>query len=147
MKLILKHCADLKKQFDIKLLFLLLYHRLRKRPASGGPLAAPAEKVPLRVCTFSAGLVTHSAACQRLTCRAGSLSVVRKEKAHFLKVGVRHGLQLPDRLPGQRLHIPVHIGEGGGHAAHRPAPVSLVIDADQVFFLNCEMYHHPTSNS
>ena len=51
-------------------------------------------------------------ACQRLTCRAGSLLLVRKEKAHFLKVGVRHGLQLPDRLPGQRLHIPVHIGEG-----------------------------------
>ena len=144
MKLILKHCADLKKQFDINLHFLLLYHRLRKRPTSGGPLAAPAEKVhPLRVCTFSAGLVTHSAACQRLTCRAGSLSVVRKEETHILKVGVRHGLQLPDRLPGQRLHIPVHIGEGGGHAAHRPAPVGLVVDTDQVFFLNREMYHHP----
>ena len=80
-------------------------------PPAGGTLATPAEKVhPLRVCTFSAGLVTHSAACQRLTCRAGSLLLVRKEETHILKVGVRHGLQLPDRLPGQRLHIPVHIG-------------------------------------
>ena len=103
-------------------------YRLRKRPTSGGPLAAPAEKVhPRCVCTFPAGRITHSAACQRLTCRAGSLLLVRKEKAHILKVGVRHGLQLPDRLPGQRLHIPVHIGEGGGHAAHRPAPVGLVV--------------------
>ena len=128
--------------------YLFCVYRLRKRPTCGGPLAAPAEKVhPLRVCTFSAGRITHSAACQRLTCRAGSLLLVRKEKAHILKVGVRHSLQFPDCLPGQRLHIPVHIGDGGGHAAHCPAPIGLVVDADQVFFLNCKMCHYPTSNS
>lgn len=119
------------------------------RPAFLTPSASTVYTNGLRaVCgTCGKGRITLSCWLSYAFRRVAPLLLVRKEKAHILKISVGHSLQLPDRLLGQRPHIPVQVREGGGHAAHRPAPVGLVVDADQVFFLNREMYHHPTSNS
>ena len=63
-----------------------------------------------------------------------------------LKVGVGHGVQLGKGLAGQCRHFPVHIRQRGMELRHRPAPVSIVIQTDQVFFLHIKLHCH-TSNS
>ena len=56
-----------------------------------------------------------------------------------LKVGVGHGVQLGKGLAGQRRHFPVHIRQRGMELRHRPAPVGIVIQTDQVFFLHIKL--------
>ena len=63
-----------------------------------------------------------------------------------LKVGVGHGVQLGKGLAGQRRHFSVHIRQRGMELRHRPAPVGIVIQTDQVFFLHIKLHCH-TSNS
>lgn len=41
-------------------------------------------------------------------------------------VGIRHAFQLGKGLLGQRPHISIHIRQGGGDLAYRPAPVCVV---------------------
>lgn len=55
-------------------------------------------------------------------------------------VRIRHSFQFGKGLLGQRPHIPVHIRQGGSNLAHRPAPVSVVVHTDQVFFLHGKVH-------
>ncbi len=63
-----------------------------------------------------------------------------------LKVGVGHGIQFGKGVAGQRRHIPIHIWQRGMELRHRPAPIGIVIQTNQVFFLYIELHCH-TSNS